>query len=105
MNNSGSVLSYMSIDEVLRDSDELILFVSRTGTIILINNRGSEILGRAANEIPGMNWFENFISDSSREHVYDEFRSNLNDPEISVFKQDYLILCNGETKKQVSLYN
>ncbi len=105
MNNSGSVLSYISIDDVLRDSDELTLFISRTGTIILINSRGSEILGSPANDIQGMNWFEDFIPDSSREHVYNEFRSNLNDPEIHVFNQDYPVLCSGETEKQVFLYN
>ncbi len=105
MNNSGSVLSYMSIDDLMRDSDELILFISRTGTIILINNRGSEILGSPAEEICGKNWFEGFISDSSREVVFNEFRSNLNDPEKSFFNQDYPVLCCDETEKQVSLNN
>ncbi|NOQ22468.1 MAG: PAS domain S-box protein [Candidatus Aegiribacteria sp.] len=105
MNNSVSVLSYMSIDGVLRDSDELVLFISRTGTIILINNRGSKILGSPTDEIIGKNWFEDFISDSCREHVFDEFRSNLNDSETLVFNQDYMVLCSGETEKQVSLNN
>ncbi len=105
MNKSDSILSYMSIDELVRDSDELILFISRTGTIILINNRGCNILGRTADEIQGMNWFEDFISDSAREHVHDEFRSCLSDPEVSVFNQDYPVLCSGETEKQVSWYN
>lgn len=105
MNNSDSILSYMSIDELVRDSDELILFISRTGTIILINNQGCNILGRTADEIQGMNWFEDFISDSARERVHDEFRSCLSDPEASVFNQDYPVLCSGETEKQVSWYN
>ncbi len=105
MNKTNSVLSYMTIDNVLRDSDELILFISRTGTIILINDRGSEILGSPTEEITGKNWFEDFISDASREHIFDEFRSNLNNSETPVFNQDYPILCSGETEKQVSLNN
>ena len=105
MNDSSSVLSYMSIDNLLRDSDELTLFISRTGTIILINNRGSEILGYPTGEITSRNWFEDFISDASREHVFDEFRSGLNDPETPVFNQSYPVLCSGEIEKHVSLYN
>ena len=105
MNNSGSVLSYMSIDDVLRDSDELVLFISRTGTIILINNRGIEILGLPADEIAGKNWFENFISDTSREHVFNEFRTNLNNSETAVFNQDYQVLCRDETEKRVFMLN
>ncbi len=105
MNDSGSVLSYMSIDNVLRDSDELTLFISRTGTIILINSRGSEILGSPTEEITSRNWFEDFIPDESREHVFDEFRSNLNNHETPVFTQDYLVLCSGEIEKHVSLCN
>ena len=105
MNNSDSVLSYMSIDDVLQYSDELILFISRNGTIILINNRGSEILGSPADEIAGKNWFEDFISDSSREHVFNEFRSNLHDSQTPFFNQDYMVLCSDETEKQVSLNN
>jgi PAS domain S-box-containing protein len=105
MNNSNSVLSYMSIDDVLRDSDELILFINRTGTIILINNRGSEILGSSADTIAGRNWFEDFISDASRQHILDEFRSNLHDSETPVFNQNYMILCSGETEKRASINN
>ena len=105
MDNNGSVLSYMSIDDVLRDSDELVLFISRTGTIILINSRGREILGNPANEITGRNWFEDFISDTSRKHILDEFQSNLHDSETPVFKQNYMILCSGETEKNADLNN
>ncbi len=105
MDNTGSVLSYMSIDDVLRDSDELVLFISRTGTIILINSRGSEILGNPPDEITGRNWFEDFISDTSRKHILDEFQSNLHDSETPVFKQNYMILCSGETEKNADLNN
>ncbi|MCK5116180.1 MAG: PAS domain S-box protein [Candidatus Aegiribacteria sp.] len=105
MNDSGSVLSYMSIDNVLLDSDELTLFISRTGTIILVNSRGSEILGSPTEEITSKNWFEDFISDESREHAFDKFRSGLNNPETPVFNQDYLVLCSGEIEKRVSLCN
>ncbi|MEN8207997.1 MAG: PAS domain S-box protein [Candidatus Fermentibacteria bacterium] len=105
MDNSSSVLSYMSIDNVVRNSDELILFISRNGTIILVNNRGSEILGSSADEVTGRNWFEDFISDTAREHVFDMFRSSLLNPEASVFRQEYTILCKDGTEKHVSLYN
>jgi len=105
MKNSGSVLTFVSINDLLRDSDELVLFISRTGTIILINNRGSEILGIPTDEITGKNWFKDFVPDSARKRVFDEFRSNLNDPEISVFNQDYAVHHSDETDKQISWYN
>ncbi|RKZ09820.1 hypothetical protein DRQ25_05055 [Candidatus Fermentibacteria bacterium] len=105
MDSAGSVLSYMSIDDVLRDSDELVLFISRTGTIILINSRGSEILGSPTHEIAGRNWFEDFISDASRKHILDEFQSKLHDSDTPVFKQNYMVLCSGETEKHVDLNN
>lgn len=105
MNNSNSVLSYASIDSVVHDSDELILFIGRTGTIILINKRGSEILGYPADEITGKNWFEKFIPASTRDHVRKEFQSGLNDPEMSVFDQDYRILCSSETERPVTWHN
>jgi len=105
MDNNGSVLSYMSIDDVLRDSDELVLFISRAGTIILINSRGSEILGSPTHEIAGRNWFEDFISDASRKHILDEFQSKLHDSETPVFKQKYMILCSGSIEKHVDLNN
>ena len=105
MKNSGSVLTYVSINDLLRDSDELVLFISRTGTIILINNRGSEILGIPIDEITGKNWFKDFVPDSARKRIFDEFRSNLNDPEISVFNQDYAVHHSDETDKQISWYN
>ncbi len=103
MNISDSVLSYVSVDDILSDSDELTLFISRTGTVILINNQGSEILGYPPGDIIGKNWFEDFIPASVRENILDGFQSQL--ATESVFKQDYQVLCADETEKSVSWNN
>jgi PAS domain S-box-containing protein len=105
MSNSNTVLSYVSTENILRDSDELILFISRTGTIVLINDRGSEILGCPADEITGKNWFNDFIPDSYRDQAADEFRDNLNEPVKSVFQQDYPVLSGQGIDKPVSWHN
>lgn len=105
MSNSDTVLSYVSIEKILQDSDEFVLFISRTGTIILINKRGSEILGRSEEEITGSNWFNDFIPDSYRDQTVNEFRNNLCKTDESVFQQDYPVLSDQGTEKPVSWHN
>ncbi|MCD4774527.1 MAG: PAS domain S-box protein [Candidatus Aegiribacteria sp.] len=105
MSNSDTVLSYVSIEKILQDSDEFVLFISRTGTIILINKRGSEILGRSEEDIAGSNWFNDFIPDSYRNQTVDEFRNSLCETDQSVFHQDYPVLSGQGTEKPVSWHN
>jgi two-component system, cell cycle sensor histidine kinase and response regulator CckA len=105
MPNSNSVLSYVSTDSILLDSDEIILFISRTGTIILINNHGSNILGYPPNEITEMNWFNDFVPELSREQVKVEFNSGLSEPEKTVFTQDYHIVCSGKKDNPYTWHN
>ena len=105
MSNSKSVLSYVSSEDILDDSNELTLFISRIGTIILINNRGSEVLNRPKEEIIGMNWFNDFIPDSHSDKVLVEFSNNLSLPEKPVFQQEYPVLSTLNTEHSVSMQN
>jgi len=105
MSNPNSVLSYVSTDSILRDSDELILFIGRTGTIILINSHGCDILGYPVKQVEGMNWFSDFVPELSREQIRNEFKSGLSEPEKSVFMQDYHIVCNGQNENPYTWHN
>lgn len=89
MNNSEGVLSYLSVEEVLRDSDEIVLSIGRSGRIILSSVHGSHILGCSREEMGGMNWFSDFVPETVRENVLEEFRSHLGRAEEPVFRQEY----------------
>lgn len=47
----------------------IMVAVDTQGTITMINRRGSEILGLPAEEIVGMDWFDNFFPESGREKL------------------------------------
>jgi len=105
MNNIASFLSYAPMETILRDLDELSLFISRTGAIISINRRGSEILGISEEEISGKNWFVDYVTASCSKDACDEFHLKLNSKDDSVFIQDYQVICKGEVEKLFSLNN
>ncbi|MBP7089134.1 MAG: PAS domain-containing protein, partial [Candidatus Omnitrophica bacterium] len=48
---------------------EIVVALDKKGKIILINKRGSQILGYEQNEIIGKNWVENFIPKRIRSQV------------------------------------
>ena len=48
---------------------EIVIALDQKGKIILINKRGSQILGYNQNEIIGKNWIENFIPKKMRSQV------------------------------------
>lgn len=105
MSNTNSILSYVSVEDILRDSDELVLAISRTGTIILINSHGSETLGSSGEEIAGSNWFNDFIPDSYRVKTVDEFSNKISETDKFVFQQDYPVLLNHKIETMVSWHN
>lgn len=51
----------------------IIVALSRTGTVLLVNRRGSEVLGAPPEVICGMNWFETFIPSGQRDEVRKTF--------------------------------
>ena len=65
--SSNSVLSYISLDELLRDSNQFVFVLDRSGKMILVNDFGSVTLGYRPEEIVGMNLFTDFVPSESRE--------------------------------------
>ncbi|MFO8182638.1 MAG: PAS domain S-box protein [Candidatus Aegiribacteria sp.] len=105
MSNSESVLSYLSAEEVLRDSDEIVLSIGRSGKIILSSIHGSHILGCSREETAGMNWFSDFVPETVREEVLEEFRSCLGRAEEAEFRQEYPVICRDGSEKAASWLN
>ena len=105
MNNIASFLSYAPMETVLRDLDELSVFISRTGAIISVNRRGSEILGISEEEISGKNWFVDYVPASCSKDACDEFQLKLSNKEESVFIQDYQVICIDNVEKPFSMNN
>ena len=69
-----------------------IVIINTDGDVVLINIKGSEILGYSIDEIVGRNWFENFIPHHRRTEVHGFF-SNLMKGEIEGNELvEYLIL-------------
>lgn len=49
------------LQRVLDTAHVIILYLDQTGEVVLINQRGCEILGYSLAEIIGQNWFQNFL--------------------------------------------
>lgn len=105
MSNSDGVLSYLSVEEVLRDSDEIVLAIGRSGRIILSGIHGSRILGHSREETEGMNWFSDFVPETVRDDVQEEFRSHLGRTEEPSFRQEYPFICRDGSDKPASWLN
>jgi len=69
--------SYLEIAGVM------IVALDREANVLLINQKGCEILGRPQEEITGRNWFENFLPERMRGQVGDVF-NRLMDGEIEL---------------------
>ena len=91
--SSNSVLSYISLDELLRDSNQFVFVLDRSGKMILVNDFGSVTLGYRPEEIVGMNLFTDFVPSESREQAAEDFRENLRNAEEAVFLQKYPLTC------------
>ncbi|MBD3277579.1 MAG: PAS domain S-box protein [Candidatus Aegiribacteria sp.] len=91
--SSNSVLSYISLEELLRDSNQFVFILDRSGKMILVNDFGSVTLGYRPEEIVGMNLFTDFVPSESREQAAEDFRECLRNSEEAVFLQKYPVKC------------
>ncbi|MBN2586737.1 MAG: PAS domain S-box protein [Candidatus Fermentibacteraceae bacterium] len=105
MNDSGTVLSYMSAEDILRDSDQLLLFISRSGKIILNNSNGGSLLGYREGEMAGMNWFDEIVSESVRNEVREGFRAALSETGEPDFIQEYPVVSADSTERAGCFHN
>lgn len=76
----------------------ILLVLSDDGTVKLINNKGSEMLGYEMQEIVGKNWFDSFVPTYYRERLRDAFQAFLTgDTSFSLFDNPVLKK-NGEER-------
>ncbi|MBI5643759.1 MAG: PAS domain S-box protein [Deltaproteobacteria bacterium] len=54
--------------------------------VLLINKKGSELLGRRVEDIQGLNWFDSFVPESIREDLRRRFRGFLAGEDLSYYE-------------------
>ncbi len=59
-------------------ADALIITLDHNGKVIMINNKGCEILNRSEDEIIGKNWYEHFIPKKNRKEAFARFNDLIN---------------------------
>lgn len=96
--SSNSVLSYISLENLLRDSNQFVFVLDRSGKMVLVNDFGSVTLGYRPEEIVGMNLFTDFVPSNSRENAADCFKNNLRNTEEATFLQKYPLKCRNGNK-------
>ncbi len=62
------------VQEYLDIAGVMLVVLNADGTVVLINKKGSEILGWHEQEILGKNWFDNFLPEDIRKPVKADFR-------------------------------
>ena len=92
MTGHDSVLSYISVEELLRHSDQLLVFIARTGRIILSGSLASRLLRGEDADIAGGNWFGDFVPEDLRDEVRKEFLDLLSSSGEETFRQDYPLI-------------
>ena len=65
--------SFISSEEILEISGVMFVALNRDGIVILINRKGSEILGSPKEEIIGKEWFGHFLPKKNQKAVRDVF--------------------------------
>ena len=83
----------------------MILAMDTNGTIILINNKGYEILGYKNNELSGKNWFDTCIPELIRKDIKKIFRSLIaNENYIELIKQYENAVLTADGSERIILF-
>lgn len=83
----------------------LIILLDEKGNIILINEKGTDIIGYKKDEIINKNWCDNFIAEDQREEFKTNFKNIINrELEINEEYEGYILIKNG-TKKLMKFRN
>jgi PAS domain S-box-containing protein len=85
-------------EQYLNIAEVIILALARDGTIALINRKGAEVLGRPAEEIIGLDWFESFIPPDLRDSVRKYFFSIIEGDETPYLSYtNEIVTSDGQT--------
>jgi len=83
----------------------IVLVLSPEGKVLLMNNKGSEVLGYKRMEILGKNWFTNFIPEKNRAEVRAFFEKLINEIVDHVEYFENIVLTKNGEKKTISWHN
>lgn len=73
----------IEVDQLLKMADLVIVAVDRDGVATHVNSKGCIVLGCAAREILGRNWFDSFIQEDCRSRVKNEFAAMVREGTVS----------------------
>lgn len=83
----------------------IIVVIDKSGKVILINKKGSEILGHSQEDIVGKDWFANFIPKRNRSQVKDIFSKIISGKEdFSEYNENPVLTKQGE-ERLISWHN
>ena len=77
----------------------IMLVLDTEGRVQLINKKGCEILGLSGNEIIGKNWFENYVPESDRQDLLDNFLSAMAEKDLILdYVENPVVNASGKEK-------
>lgn len=88
----------LKVEELLDVSASLIVVLDSDGTIVLINNKGCEVLGYERPEIEGRNWFYCFVPREQSDEKLRQFKLAMQAGEGFEFRQSYVVTRTGELR-------
>ena len=84
----------------------MLVALGKDGTVNLINKKGCQILGHAAEEeIIGRNWFDNFIPEERRSEIREVFDELMNSSSSEVQYFENAVLTKNGTERMVAWHN
>lgn len=87
------------LSEYLDTAASIFLMINEEHIVEKVNKKGCEVLGYAANEILGKNWFENFIPKDKRKDLALYFDNFICDREVlPSIRENRILTKNGETR-------
>ncbi len=92
-------------ERYLEVSEAVIIELDPEGRIVVLNQRGCEILGYETGELVGKNWFTVVVPPENREEIRDVFESIVDSSRDSVTHCDNLVMTKTGEKRLFSWHN
>jgi PAS domain S-box-containing protein len=83
----------------------MMVVIAPNETVLRINQKGSEVLGYAEEEVVGKNWFDNFIPESHRDEVRGVFKQMMDGEAVLVEYYEYPVLTKSGQERLIDWRN
>lgn len=77
----------------------IIVSLDKNGDIIIINEYGANLLGYSVSDLIGKNWFDNVITEETREDVFNVFKEAIETASIAESYENPIQIKNGELRQ------